>query len=366
MLYKTYGKTGKSVSVIGFGGMRFPGPQDIDVNADLLLYAYNKGINYFDTAPYYCDDRSEESLGAAIKHFKPGTFYVSTKCGEADGRVLRESLDRSLKRLGLSKIHFFHIWCLVRPGEWEERVTGGAVTAAFKAKEEGLVEHVVVSSHLQGDHIRNLLRREPIEGVTLGYCAINFPYRQAAVDAAAELGRGIATMNPLGGGIIPRESHRFEFLRGPRDRSVVEAALRFNISQPGITLALVGFSSKSQVDEACVAVENFVPYPQTHIESVRGKILQSVGSAHPANDGCVQREDLGCRRPGADHGSAQVALASDARRRQGMYAVRYLRGSMYATSAHPGAPSGDRGHRAKADWAKRISKPYLSKVVISG
>jgi hypothetical protein len=57
---------------------------------------------------------------------------------------------------------------------------------------------------------------------------------------------------------------------------VVEAALRFNISQPGITLALVGFSSKSQVDEACAAVENFVPYPATHIESVRGKILQSL------------------------------------------------------------------------------------------
>jgi hypothetical protein len=276
MLHKTYGKTGKNVSVIGFGGMRFPSPQDIDANADLLLHAYNKGINYFDTAPYYCDDRSEESLGAAIKHFKPGTFFVSTKCSEADGRMLRESLERSLIRLGLSKIHFFHIWCLVRPGEWEERVKGGAVAAAFKAKEEGLVDHVVVSSHLQGDHIRDLLRREPIEGVTLGYCAINFPYRQAAVDAAAELGRGIATMNPLGGGIIPRESHRFEFLRGPRDRSVVEAALRFNISQPGITLALVGFSSKSQVDEACAAVENFVPYPATHIESVRGKILQSL------------------------------------------------------------------------------------------
>lgn len=74
MMYKPYGKTGKNVSVIGFGGMRFPSPQDIDANADLLLYAYNKGINYFDTAPYYCDDRSEESFGAAIKHFKPWHF----------------------------------------------------------------------------------------------------------------------------------------------------------------------------------------------------------------------------------------------------------------------------------------------------
>jgi len=276
MLYRTYGQTGKQVSVIGFGGMRFPAPQNIDFNAELLLYAYRKGINYFDTAPYYCDDRSEESFGAAIKHFRPGTFYISTKCGDADGAALRRSLDRSLQRLGVSRIHFFNIWCLLRPGGWEERVKGGAIAAAFQARDEGLIEHVVVSSHLRGDHIRDLLRCHPIEGVTLGYSAINFTFRQAAVDAAAELGRGVVTMNPLGGGVIPRNSQRFEFLRGPCDRSVVEAALRFNISQLAITVALVGFSNKSEVDEACAAVENFTPYGAAHVESLRVKSLQSL------------------------------------------------------------------------------------------
>jgi len=277
MLYKTYGQTGKRVSVIGFGGMRFPTPQNIDANAELLLHAHRQGINYFDTAPHYCNDKSEESFGAAIRHFPPGTYYVSTKCGDANGDALRRSLERSLKRLGLDKIHFFNIWGLVRPTEWEERVKGGAIAAAFQAKEEGLVEHIVVSSHLLGDQIRELLRQQPnIDGVTLGYSAINFTFRQVAVDAAAELGRGIVTMNPLGGGVIPRNAQRFEFLRGPADRSVVEAALRFNVSQPAITVALVGFSNKSEVDEACAAVENLTPYDAAHIESLRAKSLQSL------------------------------------------------------------------------------------------
>jgi hypothetical protein len=277
MLYKTYGQTGKQVSVIGFGGMRFPDPQNIDFNAELLAHAYRKGINYFDTAPFYCDDRSEESLGAAIKHFRPGTFYISTKCSEADGTELRHSLERSLQRLGVSRIHFFHIWCLLRPEQWEERVKGGAVAAAFQAKDEGLIEHVVVSSHLPGDRIRELLDQQPaIEGVTLGYSAVNFTFRQAAVDAAAQLGRGVVTMNPLGGGVIPRNPQRFEFLRGLGDRTVVEAALRFNISQPAVTVALVGFSNKSEVDEACAAVENFTPYGVAQVESVRVKSLQSL------------------------------------------------------------------------------------------
>ena len=120
MLYKTYGQTGKEVSVVGFGGMRFPGPQNIDTNAELILHAHRRGINYFDTAPYYCDDRSEESFGVAIKHLPPGSFYISTKCGEADGAKLRASLERSLQRLGVPRIHFFHLWCLLRPGEWDD------------------------------------------------------------------------------------------------------------------------------------------------------------------------------------------------------------------------------------------------------
>jgi predicted aldo/keto reductase-like oxidoreductase len=276
MFYKEYGQTGKKISVIGSGGMRYPAPQNIDSNAELLTYAYKKGINYFDTAPYYCDDRSEESLGAAVKHFTPGTFYVSTKCGEADGGKLRESLERSLARIGVPRIHFFHIWCLITAGEWPKRVAGGAVAAAFKAKEEGLVEHVVVSSHMQGDELGKLLNAEPaIEGVTLGYNAINFPFRQAAVDTAGTLRRGVVTMNPLGGGIIPQNAERFAFLKGPQDRSVVEAAIRFNISQPAITSALVGFSSKEQVDEACRAVGQFTPYAPDHIDAIRAKVIQS-------------------------------------------------------------------------------------------
>ena len=61
MRYKPFGNTGKQVSVIGFGAMRFP--EDDYKNhpqkcADILLRARELGINYFDTAPGYCEDYS--------------------------------------------------------------------------------------------------------------------------------------------------------------------------------------------------------------------------------------------------------------------------------------------------------------------
>ena len=273
MWTKKYGKTGKDVSVISFGGMRFPNPADIDASAELVRYAYEKGINYFDTAPFYCDDKSEDICGAAFAHMDRSKFYCSSKCGSPDGATFRESLEKSLKRLGVEQIDFFHVWCVLTMEAWQGRKDGGAVAAAMKAKEEGLIGHVVVSSHLKGEELAQVLGEGYFEGVTLGYCAINFPYRQRAVDAAEELDLGVVTMNPLGGGMIPDNADRFAFLQGSQDRSVVEAALRFNVSQPAITSALVGFSTKEQVDQAVAAVSDFQPFDAQRIEQIRQQVL---------------------------------------------------------------------------------------------
>lgn len=275
MWYKPYGKTGKELSVISFGGMRFANPEDIDANAEVVLHAYRRGVNYFDTGPGYCADKSEDIIGAAVKEMKPGTFYVSTKSWAADGDTLRKHMERSLERLFVPRIHFYHIWCLTSLEVWRQRVAGGAIAAAVKAKEEGLVEHVVVSSHLPGNELKQVLQEGPFEGVTLGYCAINFPYREEAVAAAGDMGLGVVTMNPLGGGLIPRNADRFDFLRGPADETVVQAALRFNVSHPNVTAALVGFTTKDHVDEACDAVEDFTPCPAEHYAALREQILDA-------------------------------------------------------------------------------------------
>ena len=105
MIYKKYGKLGFDVSAVGFGGMQFDTSKPKDENADLLLYAYDKGINYFDTAPGYCGDKSEEIFGAALKRMKSvrDKIYVSTKKmpTEQDNiESVAQAVKKSLKRLG--------------------------------------------------------------------------------------------------------------------------------------------------------------------------------------------------------------------------------------------------------------------------
>ena len=271
MLYRDYGKTGKKVSAIGFGGMRFPNVDDEEAMVALVVRAFEKGVNYFDTAPGYNKDKSEIIVGKAVLEMKRrgGRFFVSTKSGDEEGDKVRQQLEKSLKRLNVEAIDFFHCWCVMTMEDWKLRKEKGAVAAILKARDEGLIRHACVSTHLAGEDIAKVLGEGYFEGVTLGYSAINFPYRQAGIEAARKLGLGVAIMNPLGGGLIPRHAERFGFIRREGDPALVVSALRFVLSTPGVTSALVGFSKPEQIDEAVPAVEPFRPLAAAEMDAVR-------------------------------------------------------------------------------------------------
>jgi predicted aldo/keto reductase-like oxidoreductase len=271
MLHKPYGKTGINASAIGFGAMRFTNQEDTEQCASLVKYAYDKGITYFDTAPGY--GKSEELLGVAfktmLKERAQRSFTVSSKTFGGDPASVRRDLETSLTRMGLEYLDFYHMWCILTPESYAERKRNGALKEFEKLKDEGLIRHICVSSHMTGGDIGTLLADYPFEGVLLGYSAMNFAYREAALDAAAKAGLGVVAMNPLGGGLIPREPTRFDFVRTRSDETVVEGALRFILNDPRITVALVGFSNTNQVDEAVRAADGFQPLSAGQTETIR-------------------------------------------------------------------------------------------------
>ncbi len=274
MIYREY--QGKKTAALGFGGMRFESPEDIDKSAATVLRAHEKGITYFDTAPGYCNDRSEIIMGTAITEMKKSgkPFTISTKSMKKDGDDLRSQLEESLRRLNVDRIDYFNCWYVLTMRDWESRKAQGAVEAILKAKEEGLIGHAVFSTHMSGPDIRSVVDEGYFEGVTLGYSAINFPFRQEGVRAAAKRGMGVVVMNPLGGGLITSNPESFDFLKVHPDQSILEAALHFLFSDSRITVSLVGFRNDEDVDSAAAAVESFRPYSKERISDIRGKVQQ--------------------------------------------------------------------------------------------
>ncbi len=274
MIYREYGNTGKRVSAIGFGGMRFERPADYDYSAATVLHAFDKGITYFDTAPGYSEGNSERIIGLAVREMKKrGTpFFIATKSSKANGAALRRELEASLKVLNIDSVDFFHCWYVLTLEDWEQRKAGGAVKEILRAKEEGLIRHAVFSTHLGGEDIRRVIEEGCFEGVTLGYSVVNFPYREEGIWAAAERRMGVVVMNPLGGGTIVQNEETFRFVKIHRKQTMVEAALHFLLSDERITVSLVGCRNSRDVDDAVHAADTFRPYTNEEIRSIRARV----------------------------------------------------------------------------------------------
>jgi len=276
MLYREYGQTGKKISLLGFGGMRFANIDDHDECVRTMLAAAEGGVNYFDTAPGYFEARSELVFGKAFAEFRRRKlpYYLSTKTFSATPDAIRREIEGQLKRIDVSFIDFYHIWCINSLGDWQNRQKEGVLQTFRKLKDEGLIRHICVSSHLINDEIKELLMEGVFEGALFGYAASNFQTRQAAFDAVREKKLGAVVMNPLGGGTIPQNPGLFGYLCRPGE-GIVAAALRFLWDHADITSTLVGFVTIEHVREALAAIEGYQPRTEAELTAVKAKALVS-------------------------------------------------------------------------------------------
>jgi predicted aldo/keto reductase-like oxidoreductase len=286
MLYRDYGKTGKKVSLLGFGGMRFSHIDDQEECVRMIIKAAQGGVNYFDTAPGYFETKSESVFGKALAELRRLglPYYVATKTFKTTEKDIRTEIEAQLKRLDVPAIDFYHIWCVANLDNWQARKKDGILDAFRKLKDEGLIRHICVSSHLVRDEINELLMEGVFAGVLFGYSAYNFQTREAAFNAIRAKKLGAVVMNPLGGGIIPQHPELFEFLKRDPQEPVVHAALGFLWDHRDITSTLVGFDSEEQVADTLAAVEKYKPRTGTGLADVK---VRSSASFEGICTGCA-------------------------------------------------------------------------------
>ncbi len=274
MYYKQYGNTEMKVSAVGLGTMRYDS-EDIAAGrfekcAEIPLYALEKGINYWDTAPFYCDDKSEMVTGIALSQVKRSDVFVTSKTNlgtlnnDTGKDAFRRRLEMSLDRLKTDYIDFYHMWCMLNIESWEKHME--ALYGFYEeAKSEGLIRNIVFSSHMEGNDIEKVVNSHKFKGMLIGYNALNYRFRQSGIEAAHKNGMGVVVMNPLGGGMIPLNEKAFSYLTEGTGLTVPQAALRFVASHKEITVTLAGCTTKAHVDDAVKAVEGLEEKPAKEI-----------------------------------------------------------------------------------------------------
>ena len=81
MIYSNF--AGKQLSLLGFGAMRLPvtaeGAVDEQTVEQMVRYAMDHGVNYFDTSPVYLQGQSEQATGIALKRYPRESYFIATK-----------------------------------------------------------------------------------------------------------------------------------------------------------------------------------------------------------------------------------------------------------------------------------------------
>jgi len=292
MIYRPFGNTGKELSILGMGGARYPyNDGDLTEAVKLAVRAYELGINYFETGPQYVQDKCEEILGLALKEIErknknkenPLPCYWGTKSGlylgdETAGDV-RHRLETSLKRIGKDKVPFYYMWAIMDRDHYQKVMKkGGPYEGALKAKEEGLIDHIIYSTHASGEENVKIINDGAFDGVLLGYNITNFPRQEKAVQAAYEKGMGVLTMNPLAGGLIPRNAEYFEqrIERENTDMTIVQTALAFIMGQPEITVALSGMDKEEYIVENIKTINFLKIFSDNQLAGLKEKYLEDL------------------------------------------------------------------------------------------
>ena len=203
------GKTGLMVSEIGLGGI--PVAQlELDQALGTIQYAFDSGINFFDTAPTYGD--SEVIFGQALESVRD-KVVLATKTAKRDARGTEELLEDSLRKLRTDHIDIYQFHDLSKEEEWQKvKAPGGAMEAAIKAREDGRIGHIGFTAHSISQAVR-LARTGLFSTVQIPFNFIETEPTLELLALAREMDMGVIAMKPLGGGHLERADLCFKYLQ---------------------------------------------------------------------------------------------------------------------------------------------------------
>jgi uncharacterized protein len=288
MIYKDFGRTGMKISALGFGAMRLPSASvggknviDVEESVRIIHRAFELGVNYIDSAPYYCDGESEAIVGKALKAWRSGgakeKVYVSTKnpIENNSGADWFKRLEKSLAKLDLDSIDFYHMWG-INWSTWENsiNVKDGALGAAIKAKREGLIKHISFSFHDAAENLPKLIDTGGFETMLVQYNLLDRT-NEAGIAHPKEQGLGVIVMGPVGGGRLGSPSPTIQALMPGKRASSPEIALRFVLSNPAVDCALSGMGSLAMVEENARIASNSAPLSAAEIEGINASMAEN-------------------------------------------------------------------------------------------
>lgn len=272
------------LSGLGLGMMRLPvvGGDDAVVDeaaaAEMIDYAYQNGINYFDTAWGYHDGNSELTAGKYLSRYPRESYYLASKFPGYDLSNMDKVEEIFEKQLEKCQTPYFDFYLFhnVYEGNIDAYLDPkyGILEYLLKQKENGRIRHLGFSAHGSVEVIQRFLdaygKHMEFGQLQLNYMDWHFQNAQEKAEFLQKNSIPIWVMEPLRGGKLASASGelaaRMQSLR-PKE-SVPGWAFRFLQSVPGVAMVLSGMSSMEQLKENMAVYETDEPLSTEEFEAL--------------------------------------------------------------------------------------------------
>jgi predicted aldo/keto reductase-like oxidoreductase len=196
MQKRRLGRTGLHVSVVGFGGIPIIALSRSE--AEIVVgYAYEKGINYFDTARGYGD--SEEKIGAALKDVRDEVILATKTHQRTKEAAARAGLKQSLRNLQTDRIDIVQLHGIDSEELLKKTMASeGSLKALEEAKAQGKISYIGISGH-NPYVLSKAIKTGKFDTVLVPLNVMDRRAAEELIPLASELDVGVVIMKALGG-----------------------------------------------------------------------------------------------------------------------------------------------------------------------
>lgn len=267
MQYREFGKSGLTVSALGFGCMRLPTLEDNSIDEGeairMIRWAIDHGVNYIDTAWPYHGGNSEIVVGKALQDGYREKVVLATKLPIYSVKTVEDFdgfLNKQLKKLQTDHIDIYMVHALNKT-RWAFAKELGIREWLPTTKEDGRVGQIGFSFHDLYPTFEQIIN----EYEQWDFCQIQYNYMDLKEQAgtkglklAAEKGLAVIIMEPLLGGKLANlpESVSSIFKAVDPDRTPVDWALQWLWNQPEVSIVLSGMSTMEQTQQNVASAAN--------------------------------------------------------------------------------------------------------------
>jgi predicted aldo/keto reductase-like oxidoreductase len=256
MPYRTLGRTGEQVSILGLGGAHIGFQKDENDSIKIIRTAIDNGINFMDNSWDYNNGASEIRMGKALRDGYRNKVLLMTKIDGQTRQTAEKQIDESLRRLQTDTIDLLQFHEVIRISD-PDRIfaPGGAIEAVLAARDAGKIRYIGFTGHKSPEmHLKML---QVAMGKGFIFDAVQMPlnimdahydsFEKMVLPVLLENDIGVLGMKPLSAGGILRSG-------------IVDAAecLRYSMSLP-TSVVITGCDSMNILEQALETVRDFIP-----------------------------------------------------------------------------------------------------------